>query len=397
MSTLREALEAALVENPDDIAAHMAYADHLHDQGDPRGEFIQVQLALENKSLAQDERGRLAAREQTLLKQTREACLGNQLAALLAHRGGHELRHKIQRGWLVEVKKWSMPERELTIALATAPEARLLRCLAFGQLPGRYHASLGDRETPHVLEILGRSSNFRNLRALYLGTLDGFASEQPEGIEYHSRDELFVAGDRVWDWIANLPRLEELYLKCRTQNTTRLFGLPSLGNLRILQLNLAEDYPLDVLASNPVLTKLSHLSLHPLALDADRNGMAYLGREHLNALAYSPNLPSLTHLRFQKSDAGDEGINDLIASGLLPRLEFLDLAMGTITDEGARQLAEADLGDLEVLDLSGNAISLAGERLLSRALRRLLTLRKSGQHAPDDDEWLYQGEEVHDD
>src|SRR4051812_15966193 len=40
-ATSRDSLEAALVENPDDDAAHMAYADHLHDQGDPRGEFIQ--------------------------------------------------------------------------------------------------------------------------------------------------------------------------------------------------------------------------------------------------------------------------------------------------------------------------------------------------------------------
>jgi uncharacterized protein (TIGR02996 family) len=32
MPTLRDALEAALVESPDDVAAHAAYADHLADQ-----------------------------------------------------------------------------------------------------------------------------------------------------------------------------------------------------------------------------------------------------------------------------------------------------------------------------------------------------------------------------
>jgi uncharacterized protein (TIGR02996 family) len=393
MSTLREALEAALVENPDDIAAHMAYADHLHDQGDPRGELIQVQLALENKALAREERERLAARETTLLEQTREACLGTQLAALLGRlETGRRVRHTIQRGWLVEVQKHYTLDRELATALATAPEARLLRHLAFGHLPGRYHVSVSEMDAPHVLEILGRSSNFRNLRLLHFLTLDGFVPEQTEAIEYNSRDELFVAGDRAWDWIASMPRLEELYLECRTQNTARLFGLPSLGNLRILQLNLAEEYPFDVLANNPVLKKLTHLSLHPLALDVDRNGMAYLGRKHLSALAYTPNLPSLTHLRFQKSDAGDEGINDLVQSGLLTRLEFLDLAMGTITDAGAEQLAEADLGDLEVLDVSDNAISPAGQRTLGRALKRQLTLRMGEQHDPEDDEWLYWGE-----
>src|SRR5262245_15923186 len=45
------ALEAALVEEPGDLAAHMAYADWLSEQADARlatrGEFIRVQLALQ--------------------------------------------------------------------------------------------------------------------------------------------------------------------------------------------------------------------------------------------------------------------------------------------------------------------------------------------------------------
>src|SRR2546425_1209332 len=47
-SPLRRSLEDALAEDPDDLATHMAYADHLVELGDPRGEFIQVQLALED-------------------------------------------------------------------------------------------------------------------------------------------------------------------------------------------------------------------------------------------------------------------------------------------------------------------------------------------------------------
>src|SRR5207253_2108348 len=36
---MRSALEEALFANPDDVANHMAYADWLAEQGDPRGEF----------------------------------------------------------------------------------------------------------------------------------------------------------------------------------------------------------------------------------------------------------------------------------------------------------------------------------------------------------------------
>src|SRR5436305_1044361 len=48
VSTEQKALEAALVAHPDEVAAHSAYADYLTEAGDPRGEFIQVQLALED-------------------------------------------------------------------------------------------------------------------------------------------------------------------------------------------------------------------------------------------------------------------------------------------------------------------------------------------------------------
>src|SRR4051812_45719564 len=66
--TDREALEAAVRANPDDRAAHAALADYLIEQGDPRGEFIQVQLALEDESLSAARRKELKAHEKALLK-----------------------------------------------------------------------------------------------------------------------------------------------------------------------------------------------------------------------------------------------------------------------------------------------------------------------------------------
>src|SRR5262245_49810485 len=67
-SPLRKALEDALAEAPDDLATHMAYADHLTELGDPRGEFVRTQLALEDESLKAAQRRTLRRREQALLK-----------------------------------------------------------------------------------------------------------------------------------------------------------------------------------------------------------------------------------------------------------------------------------------------------------------------------------------
>src|SRR5262245_48128610 len=44
-----EAFEQALAADPHDRASACAYADYLHDQGDPRGKFMQVQIALEDE------------------------------------------------------------------------------------------------------------------------------------------------------------------------------------------------------------------------------------------------------------------------------------------------------------------------------------------------------------
>ncbi len=64
---MREAFEKAILENPDDLAGYAAYADWLAEQGDPRGEFMQVQLALEDEGRPAKERKRLQKREQELL------------------------------------------------------------------------------------------------------------------------------------------------------------------------------------------------------------------------------------------------------------------------------------------------------------------------------------------
>src|SRR5262249_52405588 len=61
VSDLRAALEEAILAHPEDRASHAAYADLLTEEGDPQGEFVSVQLALEDESLPAPERQRLKA------------------------------------------------------------------------------------------------------------------------------------------------------------------------------------------------------------------------------------------------------------------------------------------------------------------------------------------------
>ncbi len=69
LMTSREAMEAALLDDPDDLVRHAAYADMLIEDGDPRGDFIRIQLQLEVEMLAAEVRKDLEAQSAAILKQ----------------------------------------------------------------------------------------------------------------------------------------------------------------------------------------------------------------------------------------------------------------------------------------------------------------------------------------
>src|SRR5262249_61666143 len=82
-------------------------------------------------------------------------------------------------------------------------------------------------------------------------------------------------------------------------------------------------------------------------------------------LFHSPNLPALKHLHLHASDLGDDGCGEIVESGILQRLETLDLRHGCITDEGAATLASSpDITRLELLNLDNNQLTEEGEEEL---------------------------------
>lgn len=86
-ATMKQAMEAALFAEPNDEATHRAYADWLQEHGDAsdqaRGEFIRVQLALEDDTLAPSQRESLGRREQQLLDAHQREWLGELAPFLL--------------------------------------------------------------------------------------------------------------------------------------------------------------------------------------------------------------------------------------------------------------------------------------------------------------------------
>ena len=389
--TDREALEAAIRAHPDDRAAHAALADDLLERGDPRGEFIQVQLALEDESLSAARRKELKAREKALLRKHEAEWVGTWPDRIRA-RGGDSGQvdpsggrtYAFERGLLASVFVG-----ELTVAgaraLVGARELSFVRNLFVGGIAYDEEDEEDDEDMwaddadqkadepagpptgpdipAGVTERLGQYPLLRWPQLRYLRRFTwGFPADEEYGNWANHR--CWMPGDRVYDFVKQIPDVEELHLFAHIRDANKLAALP-MPNLRVFELYHAWSYPLDKLAANKTLGRLTHLHCHPHGLEPDDK--PYIRLAGLRAVCRSPHLTSLTHLRLRLADFGDRGAAELVSSGMLKRLKVLDLRHGCLTDEGARALAASpDLKHLEFLDVSFNALTRAGVAALKK-------------------------------
>ena len=90
---------------------------------------------------------------------------------------------------------------------------------------------------------------------------------------------------------------------------------------------------------------------------------------------------------------GDDGVREIIASGILKQLKWLDLRHGGITDEGANLFAACpDAKNLERLDLSRNAVSAKGLAALRKARVNAVANEPLTQEELESREYLREGD-----
>ncbi len=398
-----DGFEKAIVANPHDGTLWRAYADYLCEQGDPRGELMQLQLALENEGLKKSERDELKAKEKALLNSHKATWLG-ELIDDKDLKPGEVIENKnikitIVGGWIRRVQF-----KQLTVNLARAlgktASARLLRELVVETIESE--APIGSDEKyidsyyepgPDVpLDISAYSGP--GLQALcrcpHLGSVTLFQLGEGEvglGAKHEEYPNCHTSGELAYHLVKQMPQLEELYLLSHRVDANKIFALP-LPHLRILQLYHSNRYPLDKLAANKSLTNLTTILCHPHAIDYysdEEEPGAYIRLAHLRAICRSPHLTSLLHLRLRLSDFGDKGADEIVDSGLLKRLKMLDLQGGCISDAGAKRLADCpDLKNLEFLNLRANALTKTGIEALNKTG---VKLDVSAQHDTVGGDW----------
>lgn len=376
-----EAFHKSLVEHADDLAGWCAYADWLVEHDDPRGEFMQVQIALEDEKLAKAERAKLQKKEKSLRWDHEETWLGPLAPFLLEPKKSkndwrtNEPAYAFRRGWLADLEIPYLSV-DLVRALNRSPEARFLRKLHVhtsameveedpavpvpGWADGTYKRgpdlpknTSSDEMSYH---LLATSPRLASIRSFHLGN--------PLSADEHDTDSCHTDGEMAFHYIKRMPHIEEVRLLAHNVETGKLFAL-SMPKLRVLLVFHADKYPVDRLAANPSLGNLEHLSLVPHCPEGDE---PYLRLRELRAICRATNVPKLRHLALRFTDFGDEGVREVVASGILKRLKVLDLSYGCVTDEGAGVLAAApDAKNLDRLVLDTNALTSKGVKALKAA------------------------------
>jgi uncharacterized protein (TIGR02996 family) len=388
-------LEQGIIENPNDRAVYGAYADCLMEEGDPRGEFVATQVALEEEGRSTAERRKLQQREQALLKAHQNEWIGDWLDSVpketkrdLAHLHAWNLDlpgpqpYAFIHGVLAQISINVLPIK-CARAIAASPQTRLVTRLAIGRSAWD-HEEEDEEIAPHPKAPEAAPALYELLAWPGLGNLHFFQlghEPKPGSFNCHCQGVSLIT-----ELVGRMPRLEELHLFATRFATADLYKMKTLQNLRVLRVYHTYHCDLERLARNPALTRLTHLLLHPHAMDHGDD--SYIRLPGLRALLRSAHIKNLTHLQLVSADFGDEGCSAIVESGILKRLRMLDLRQGAITDEGARILAAApDVGKLEILDLRGNQLTAEGIRALRQANPHALpeSAKKNASYTHDGD------------
>ena len=156
MGTTREALEAALAAEPESVALHSAYADLLIEEGDPRGEYIRLELMLEDSGLNVKQRRSLKQKAESILKANEREWLGPLYQYVNSQLYSQHAELKWVRGWIESISFLSMYLFNLD-DLRHCPVIRMLRGISLCYtIPMSDHGSRVDKNYDSLLMALER-------------------------------------------------------------------------------------------------------------------------------------------------------------------------------------------------------------------------------------------------
>ncbi|QJW98898.1 TIGR02996 domain-containing protein [Frigoriglobus tundricola] len=364
MQTEAKAFLQRIRAYPDDDAQRLIFADWLDEEGDPRGRFIRVQLALAELPPDAAARKVLAVVERDLLEAHREeweAPLRRLASGCVFRRGFVDEINVGAKLFLRNADEIfeAAPVRHVHLLDVSEGLPDVLQCPYLSRLAAlTIHAS---HTGEPLARAVARSEHLSGLRRLTL-TRNRFADDAAEQLALSP----------------NLANLEELDLSENEIGETgarALAASASLGKLRRLELR---NNPLGPAGAEAVAGSDRLTALHRLGLSG-----CDVGLPRLLSLGRAHDLLRVPVLDLSGNDLTAYGLQAII--GHLPagvssevRLTELDLSANeTLGNAGAKMLADCPyLENLTVLRLANCGISDDGARALAngRHLERVTTL-----------------------
>ncbi|WP_426751224.1 WGR domain-containing protein [Myxococcus sp. Y35] len=341
-------LEAAILKDPDNVDAYLVYGDWLQSQGDPRGELIALQHAASQATGT--EASDLKRKATALIKKHPSLLLGELADAVKSEELSVEWHLGFIRSARLGQKDYDSDRdiAEATRELLALPSARFIRSLTIGM------ASFdGENDYGDVISAIAEAGGSKTLTDLFIG-------------DFEYPDDTEISWTHLTDVSAALKVLPNL-------RTLRLRG----GELGLGDIDLPElreftvetgGLPLGAIKSiaSAKWPKLERLEVWFGSNDYGAEG----GVEDIQPILDGKGLPNLKQLGLRNSEFTDALAQVLPTAKVLPQLEKLDISMGTLSDEGARALADkaAAFSHLKQFDLTENTLTEEGQSLLSKAI-----------------------------
>lgn len=375
----RDALEARILADPDDLEAWAIYADWLGSQGTPLGELASLQ-----RQLAEAPSDRLRSQVEAVLaahpKLAPQKVLRERQTYLAAEPEGQHRRWNLGSWAMTEVSlQWrcghivgarlakadpedgSVALLDLVQELLAHPQAKFLGRLVIG--------AYGERDEYDYTNVVAEIAKAPRpaLRELQVAE---FVQEQSE-LSWSALGNL----TDVWKVAPNLRHV----MVRGGHFTLGTLALPHAESFRVRTGGLArESFDAIVAADWPRLT-----SLEVWFGDSGYGGDCDVGQ--VRQLLAFERLPQLVDLGLQNAEFSDDIVDALIGAPETARLTRLDLSLGTLSNPAAVRLAEAGRARfpaLRELDVHDNYLDAEAVARLTAAFPQAV-VHADHQETPD--------------
>jgi len=361
-------LEAAIVDDPEDLGAWQVYFDWLQNQGDVWGE--RGNLAIARDAAKGAAKTKLSKQIDAFDEAHGEALYGKSLLGLMKKSDYAEVAKLSDRYGLIMSATVKSPDYDwagtapntILGALVKSPAARLLHELNIGLMDSEYPVGL-----QKGIDAITKAGKLESLRSLFIGDF-----------VYPDEQEIsWVSVGKVGKVLPVAPNLRSLHLRGGS------IDLGKLEHDRLEQLEIETGgLPKGAVASVGKC-KLPALTRMEVWFGRDEYG----GTGKLSQLAdlfKAEGVPKLVDLGLKNCEWQDDIAVALANSPLLAQLKSVDLSMGSMHGAGVEAILAnvAKFKALERLDLSRNFVSDEHCAQLRAAFGDIVELGQ--QDEPDD-------------